>query len=251
MSSFTQVIYEKQEGIAWITLNRPESMNSLTVTMLNEIYKALVLAGKDEDVRVVVVTGAGKAFCAGLDLKSLGATQIEHGAVGPVIDDPARLIINTIKTLPKPVIAMVNGACITGGLELTNYFDLIVASDKAKFGDTHARWGLRPSWGLSQIFPRRIGLLKAKELTFTARLFSAAEAEQIGLVNKVVPADKLKEEVKNLAKSIMLNSAEAIAAIKSLYNQGMALSEADGLKLEFESQFDINDTNERLKDFLK
>jgi enoyl-CoA hydratase len=251
MSSFTQVIYEKQEGIAWITLNRPDSMNSLTVTMLNEIYKALVLAGKDDDVRVVVVTGAGKAFCAGLDLKSLGATQIEHGAVGPVIDDPARLIINTIKTLPKPVIAMVNGACITGGLELTNYFDLIVASDKAKFGDTHARWGLRPSWGLSQIFPRRIGLLKAKELTFTARLFSADEAERIGLVNKVVPADKLKEEVKNLAKSIMLNSAEAIAAIKSLYNQGMALSEADGLKLEFESQFDISDTNERLKDFLK
>lgn len=249
--SFTQVIYEKGEGIAWITLNRPEAMNALTPDMLRELREAMILAEKDAEVRVVVVTGAGRAYCAGLDLKALGAGKIEKGAVGPLVDVPAHALIQTVRNLSKPVIAMVNGACITGGLELSINFDLIVASENASFGDTHARWGLRPSWGLSQTFPRRMGMIKAKELSFTARLFSAREAEQLGLVNRVVPADKLKQEVKALAEGIMKNSAEAIAAIKTLYNKGMAMTEADGWKFEAETHFEISDSNERLRDFLK
>lgn len=248
---FSQIVTEKSDGIYWITLNRPEAMNALTPVMLRELREAMLAAGADNEVRVVVVTGAGKAYCAGLDLKSLGDQKIEKGAVGPIIDVPAHALINTIKALSKPVIAMVNGACITGGLELSINFDLIIASENARFGDTHARWGLRPSWGLSQTFPRRVGLMKAKELSFTARLFSAEEAQQIGLVNRVAPADKLREEVKNLAQSIMKNSAGAIAAIKALYNKGIAMSEADGWKLEAETQFEINDSNERLKGFRK
>lgn len=239
------------EGISWVTLNRPEAMNALTLDMLRELREAMILAEKDKEVRVIVVTGAGKAYCAGLDLKVLGARSLEGGAVGPVVDVPAKALIDTVKNLSKPVIAMVNGACITGGLELSINFDLIVAAENARFGDTHARWGLRPSWGLSQTFPRRIGLMKAKELSFTSRFFTAREAEQLGLVNRVVPAEKLRQEVKALAESIMKNSAEAIAAIKTLYNKGMVLTEADGWKLEEETHFEIHDTNERLQGFQK
>lgn len=249
--SFTQIICEKEDGIFWITLNRPEAMNALTPEMLEELREAMISAEKDEEVRVVVVTGAGKAYCAGLDLKVLGARKLEKGEVGPIVDIPAKVLINTVKNLSKPVIAMVNGACITGGLELSINFDLIVASEDARFGDTHARWGLRPSWGLSQTFPRRVGLMKAKELSFTARLFSAREAEEVGLVNRVVPADRLRQEVKSLAEGIMKNSADAIAAIKTLYNKGIALTEAEGWKLEEEMHFEIRDTNERLQDFRK
>ena len=177
MMPFTQIISEKEGGIQWITMNRPEAMNALTPVMLKELREAILQAEKDKNIRVVVVTGEGKAYCAGLDLKALGNAKIENGAVGDIVDVPARDLINTIKNLSKPVIAMVNGACITGGLELSVNFDLIIASENAMFGDTHARWGIRPSWGLSQTFPRRVGLMKAKELSFTARLFSAREAD--------------------------------------------------------------------------
>lgn len=248
---YKNIIYEKLEGIAWVTLNRPEARNAIHPGMLNEVRQAIISAGKEDDVRVVVVTGAGKAFCAGLDLKALGDRQLEHGEVGPDIDDSARALINEVRNLSKPVIAMVNGACITGAMEIIVNFDLIIASENARFGDTHTRWGIRPSWGLSQRFPRRIGILKAKEFSFTARIFSAKEAEQVGLVNRVVPLEKLKEEVMALAENIIKNSAETIAAIKFLYNRGMAMTEEEGLKLEAETRFEINDTNERLKEFRK
>ena len=249
--SYKQIIYEKSEGIGWITLNRPEAMNALTFDMISELKEAVSSAGKDKDVGVIVLTGAGKAFCAGMDLKALGSVKFDNGAIGSTYDVPCRAMIAEMRSAPKPVIGMINGACITGALEIAINCDIMIAAENAKFGDTHTRWGLRPSWGLSARFPRIVGIMKAKEYSFTGKIFSAGEAEQMGLVNRVVPADKLKEEVKVLAEAIMKNSAEAVAAMKYLYNNGMAMTMAEAEKLEFTTTFPIKDTHERLKEFIK
>ena len=248
---YENLIYEKDEGIAKITINRPKVMNALSPAVLSEIKVAMQEASKDDDVRVVVLTGAGRAFSAGVDLISLEDRRLEGGGIGPILDDPARELINTIQAIPKVVIAMVNGYCLTGALEIVLGCDLIIASEEAKFGDTHTRWGLRPSWGMSQRLPRTIGLLKAKELSFTAEMITAQEAERIGLVNMTVPAEKLEETIQQLARKIMANSLEAIAAYKYLYNRGMRDILEKGLELEAKSEFVITDTEERLERFRK
>jgi enoyl-CoA hydratase len=248
--SYKFILYEKSEGIAWITFNRPDKMNALNPEMLSEWREALVSAGKDKEVGVVVVTGAGRAYCAGLDLQAVGANDLVGGAVGSVYDVPGRAVIDTIQNLSKVVIAMVNGVCVTGGLETLLAFDLVVASEAASFCDSHARWGLRPSWGMSQRLPRTIGIMKARELSFTARFFSAKEAWEMGLVNRMVPANRLREETISLAKAILNNSLESVAAIKYLYNQGMSTTLQNGLKMEEESQFVITDTKTKLDKFI-
>jgi len=248
---FENLKYDKKDGIAKITINRPNVMNALTPALLKEMKVAVEDAGKDTNVRVVIITGMGRAFSAGVDLLSLGEIKLKGGAVGPVLDDPARAVIDIIQTIPKVVIAAVNGYCITGALEIVLGCDLIVASENAKFGDTHTRWGLRPSWGMSQRLPRKIGLLKAKEMSFTAELITAKEAERIGLVNMAVAADKMEYIVQQLAEKIIANSADAIAAYKYLYNHGMRGTLENGIELEAKSKFEINDTEERLEKFRK
>jgi len=248
---YENVMYEKDEGIAKITINRPKVMNALSPAVISELKAAMEEASTDDDVRVVVLTGAGRAFSAGVDLISLGDRKLGKGGVGAILDDPAKGLIDTIQAIPKVVIATVNGYCLTGALEIVLGCDLIVASDEAKFGDTHTRWGLRPSWGMSQRLPRTIGLAKAKELSFTAEMITAQEAERIGLVNMTVAADKLEETVQQLAAKIMANSPEAIAAYKYLYNRGMRDTLEKGLKLEAKSKFVITDTEERVEKFGK
>ncbi len=245
------ILYEKSEGIAWITFNRPEKMNAMNPEMLDEWRDALLVAERDNETGVIVVTGAGRAYCTGLDLKALGAADINDGAVGPLYDIPGRAVIDTMLGLSKVVIAMVNGACVTGGLETLLGFDLVVASESATFCDSHARWGVRPSWGMTQRLPRTVGLMRARELSFTARFFSAAEALEMGLVNRIAPADRLRDETVSLAKSILENSLESIAAIKSLYNSGMMTTLHEGLRIEEESRFTITDTKSRLGKFLR
>ena len=249
--AYQYLIYKKEGGIAKITLNRPEVMNAISPALLSEMKAALEEAGKDDEVGVVVLTGEGRAFSAGVDLKSLGDHRLDGGRVGPILDDPARDVIDTIQALPKVVIAMVNGYCFTGALEIVLGCDLIIASAEAKFGDTHTRWGLRPSWGMSQRLPWLVGVLKAKELSFTAEMITAQEAERIGLVNMVVPAEKLEETVRELAKKIMVNSLEAVAAYKYLYNRSLRDLLAKGLALEAKSEFVIKDTEDRLSQFRK
>ncbi len=249
--SYNHIIYEVAEGIAWITLNRPEKLNSLSPEMIKEWTEAVQTAAQDSMVRVIVVTGAGRAFCTGLDLKSLGQVTLINGEVGGEIIGVGLNLITALQECPQPVIAMVNGHCYTGGLEFLFGFDLIVASQEAKFGDTHAKWGIRPNWGLSQRMPRAMGIMRAKELSFTCRTFSAAEVKELGLVNRVVPSEKLKEETIGLARQIMQNSAQAIAAFKDLYNQGMSMSLQEGLQYEFDAHYVIEDTNDRLFGFKK
>lgn len=245
------ILYEKSGGIAWITFNRPEKMNALCPEMLIEWRDALLAADKDKDVGVVIVTGSGRAYCSGLDLKALGSADVKNGEVGPVYDDPGRAVIDTILNLSKVVIAMVNGVCATGGLETLLAFDLVLASETASFCDSHARWGMRPSWGMSQRLPRIVGLMRARELSFTAKFFPASEAFEMGLVNRVVPADKLREETISLAQSILENSLESVAAIKNLYNRGIMTTLQEGLRIEEESTFEIKDSKTRLAKFVK
>ena len=248
--SFESITLEKKEGIAKITLNRPQALNALNDQVFSEILAALDDVRKDDSVGVVVITGAGRAFSAGMDIKAIRERGTEEGS-GADTSRLAREAIEAIENLPKPVIAMVNGYCLTGALELAMGCDVIIASENAVFGDTHARWGLRPTWGLSQRLPRAVGVMKAKELSFTADMISAQEAERIGLINKVVPAEKLEEATKELAEKMLSNSRGSIAAYKYLINQGMKADLATGLRLEAEAVITIEDTQERLQSFGK
>ncbi|OGP82317.1 MAG: hypothetical protein A2Z08_08475 [Deltaproteobacteria bacterium RBG_16_54_11] len=249
--AYETILYQTEGGIARITMNRPEAMNAITPTMLKEMTAAVLEAGKAQETRAIVLTGAGKAFCAGVDLKALGDWTLAGGKVGDILDIPARELIDAIRSVPKVVIALVNGFCFTGAVEIMLACDLAIASENAKIGDTHAKWGLRPTWGMSARLPRRVGFLKAKELSFTADAITGREAERIGLINLACPADKLEEALETMAKKIMGNSPQSIAAYKHLYNTNEAMTLDESLDLEFGSEFTIADTDERLKGFKK
>lgn len=248
---FENIILERKDGIARIKLNRPDALNALDVATLLEIQRALEDIRNDESIGVVVLTGVGRAFSAGVDLKSIGGLKLEGGNVGSEINAAARGVIQAMEELPKPIIAMVNGFCLTGALEIAMGCDMIIASENSRFGDTHVRWGFRPTWGLSQKLPRAVGIMKAKELSFTAEMISAVEAERIGLVNRVVSAEELEPTVEALAQTILRNSRDAIAAYKALMNRGFREDLATGLKVEAETSFVVNDTEERIKEFRK
>jgi enoyl-CoA hydratase len=248
---YETILYQTEGGIARITMNRPEAMNAITPTMLKELKAAMFEAGKAQETQVIVLTGAGKAFCAGVDLKALGDCTLTGGKVGDILDIPARELIDAIRLVPKAVIALVNGFCFTGAMEIMLACDLVIASENAKIGDTHAKWGLRPTWGMSARLPRRVGFLKAKELSFTADAITARDAERIGLINLACPADKLEEALETMAKKIMANSPQSIVAYKHLYNTNEEMTLEQSLDLEFGSEFTIADTDERLKGFKK
>jgi len=249
--AYETIIYTVDAGIGRITFNRPEALNAITPTMLKELRDAVLEAGKDNNARIIVLTGAGRAFCSGVDLKALGGHKIERGKVGDILDIPARNLITSIRSVPKVVIALVNGFCFTGAMEIMLACDLVIASEDAKIGDTHAKWGLRPTWGMSARLPRRVGFLKAKELSFTAEAISGKEAERIGLVNQAVPHDKLEEALQTLAKKIMSNSQQSLEAYKLLYNSNETMTLDESLELEYKSEFNITDTEQRLGSFKK
>jgi enoyl-CoA hydratase/carnithine racemase len=224
--SYETLIVEKKGGIAKITLNRPQVMNALNEKLCYELMEALEEAQKDETVRVVVLRGAGRAFCAGADLKEYplgGGRAKDLGFCG---------LWETIENLEKPVIAAVHGYAITGGFMLAYCSDIVIATEDAQFADTHARWGLIPTGGETQRLPRKVGIFKAKELMLTSDFISAQEAERLGIVSKVVPADKLDEAVEELAQKLLRNSSRSMAFIKTLINRGMEVDFATGLKLE-------------------
>jgi enoyl-CoA hydratase/carnithine racemase len=253
---FEHILYSVVDRVATITLNRPDAMNAITITMLKEAREAVKASSKDDEVDAIVITGAGRAFSAGLDLKELNARKAgsdseESGDVGDLVNGPARKLIKSIKKSSKPVIAQVNGFCFTGALELVLACDLIWMAEEAKLGDTHAKWGLRPTWGMTGRLPASIGVRKAKELAFTADTFMGGQAAEWGLANRAVPLAELEASVKELTDKIVENSAGSIAAYKYLYNKGGIQTEADALELENKTDFDIEDTAERLAAFIK
>lgn len=184
-------------------------------------------------------------------MKSLGGRKLERGKVGDILDIPARNLITAIRSVPKVVIALVNGFCFTGAMEIMLACDVVIATEDAKIADTHAKWGLRPTWGMSARLPRRVGFLKAKELSFTAEAISGKEAERIGLINQAVPAGNLEEALQTIARKIMANSPQSIEAYKMLYNSNETMTLEESLELEYKSEFNITDTEQRLGGFKK
>ena len=227
------VTVEVADGVATVTLNRPEAMNALSKALRAELYRAMCRVNDDDAVRVVILTGAGtRAFTAGLDLKELGS---EPGALGAANAEGAdENPVKAIETCRKPVIGAINGVAITGGFEVALACDILIASETARFADTHARVGVMPGWGLSQKLSRLIGIARAKELSFSGNFLDAATAERWGLVNRVVAADDLMAAARALAADIATADPDFIAAYKALIDDGFARPFGEGIALEHE-----------------
>ena len=244
-----EVALEVAGPVATITLDRPEALNAITPVMLDELGATLRSVAARSEVRVVVLTGRGRAFSAGVDLKALGAVQLEGGAVGDLLDLPARRAIETLTTMEQIVIAKLNGACFTGALELALACDLVVVADEAKLGDTHAKFGLRPTWGMSQRLIRLVGVARARELSYTARTFSGVDAAAWGLAMRSVPATELDEVVAALIVQLLDNSAGSLAAYKDLYRVALDEPLEQGLAYEAATAYPIDDTEDRIASF--
>ncbi|MED4970174.1 enoyl-CoA hydratase [Parageobacillus toebii] len=234
-----------ENGIAIITLNRPESANALSTALLYELSHLLYDLAFRRDVRVVIFTGAGeKVFCAGADLKERsGMNETEVRKTVALI----RETINQIEELPQPVICALNGSAFGGGLELALACDIRVAADTAQLGLTETSLGIIPGAGGTQRLPRLIGKGKAKELIFTAKRITAKEAEQIGLVEYVVPRDQLMEKAMEIAEQIVVNAPIAVMQAKIAINRGLDVDLATGLRIE-QMAYDITiPTKDRLE----
>lgn len=227
------LLVETSDGVAVVTLNRPEAMNAMSKALRAALAEAFVKLEADPEVRVVILTGAGdRAFTAGLDLKELGSDPLGMGAANAT--QPAANPVKAIETLSKPVIGAINGVAITGGFELALACDVLIASTKARFADTHARVGITPGWGLSQKLSRVIGLYRAKELSLSGNFLDAETAHAWGLVNRVVAPEDLLPTARQLALDMASIPIEMSVFYKKMIDDGYGLPFADALKLEHE-----------------
>ena len=217
MTTDAPVLLDVSERIATITLNRPEARNALSSELLRRLSEVLHEADVDSEVDVLVLTGADPAFCAGLDLKELGSTAGNlsgSGADGGRNSSGAR---GPFPKVTKPLIGAINGVAVTGGFELALNCDFLVASERAKFGDTHARVGVMPGWGLSVLLPQAVGVRRAREMSFTGNFMAAEEALQFGLVNHVVAHDELLPFTRSLAADIIGNDQDGVRQLRATY----------------------------------
>ncbi len=235
--NYETIILEKKEGIAIITLNRPKKLNALTPQMNQELISALDDVDTDDEMRVLVITGAGRGFCAGADIGGMaggagretgtsGAEQIRQGLI-----QSAGKIIPRIQKLQKPTIAMVNGAAVGGGFDITLACDLRVGSENARFMNAFVRIGLFPGWGGTWFYPRVMGLGKALEFLFTGDFMEAKEAERLGVLNRLVPADELEKETMSLARKIANGPPIAIKLMKLQVYKGLAMDLETALQM--------------------
>ncbi len=228
---YENLIYKKEDGIAWIILNRPHRLNTFTADMMLELGKALDEAEQDKEVRCIVITGAGdKAFSAGADITAF--TGLKPATTAVEASMRGQEVINKIERLSKPVIASINGYCLGGGLELALACDFRIAAEHAQLGSPEIKLGLIPGWGGTQRLVRLVGLAKAKELVMLGDRITAEEALKIGLVNKVVPYDKLEEETKKFAEKLVKGPPVALKYAKYALNFGAQVPLEVGLKLE-------------------
>ena len=229
---FKYIIYEKSEGIATITINRPEALNAFSAEVVSEILQALEDVKADESVRVVVLTGAGeKAFSAGADIKAMkGMNALKARELSQM----GERLCSALENLEKPVIAAINGYALGGGLEVAMACDIRLASENARMGQTEINIGLIPGWGGTQRLTRLIGATKAKELIFTGKMIDAKTAEQLGLVNMVVPQDKFRETVRQFALELAQKAPVALKVAKALINKGAEISLDAAIALERE-----------------
>jgi enoyl-CoA hydratase len=217
------LLIDTRERVRTLTLNRPQARNALSSTLRTQFFAALRDAEGADDVDVVIFTGTDPVFCAGLDLKELGDST-ELPDISPKW--PA---------MTKPVIGAINGAAVTGGLELALYCDILIASENARFADTHARVGLLPTWGLSVRLPQKVGVGLARRMSMTGDYLSADEALRAGLVTEVVPHDELMPTARRVAASIVGNNQKAVRALLASYHRIDEAGTAEGLAIEAES----------------
>jgi enoyl-CoA hydratase len=225
------VLSEAADRVYTVTLNRPDARNAMNTELQRDLAVALAAAEGDDQIDVVVLTGTDPAFCAGLDLRELGSTAAN--LVGGR-DDEHRSPFTVLWTMTKPVIGAINGPAVTGGFELALGCDFLVASERAAFGDTHARVGVTPGGGMSVFLPQTVGLRRAKEMSLTGNFIDAHEALALRLVNHVVDHDELLPTARRLAADIAGNDQRAVRNLKQLYDRGSKLSVGDALALEQE-----------------
>jgi enoyl-CoA hydratase len=245
------IIYEQQNNTAWITINRPEVHNAQNDVLRAEIVEALEQAGIDDDIYVIVITGAGdKAFSAGADISQFPTRYPDDIIKTKGVRRP----YETIREMPKPVIAAVNGLALGGGCELALACDIIIASENAQFGQTEIRVGVIPGCGGSQVLPRLIGEKKAKELIFTGRMITAEEALKLGIVNQVVPLDQLKETTESFVQDLLRNSPAILRFAKIAVNKSLETPLSVGMSYErdlYAACFGTEDQKEGAKAFLE
>ena len=218
------VLTEVVDFVATVTLNRPDRRNALSGELITELRATLSELDEQADVRAIVLTGADPAFCAGLDLTELGqpgSSLRGMGSGGHVLPD-----------LAKPLIGAVNGVAVTGGLELALACDFLVASERARFADTHARIGIQPGWGLTVALPEAVGMRRAREMSATGNFVSAQTALLWGLVNHVVPHDELLDFTRRLAADCASSDQDALRTLFATYDAGILETRRDALQLE-------------------
>lgn len=222
------ILIERADGYAVLTLNRPEAKNALSRELRATLLEAVCAIANDPSVHVLILTGAGDAFCAGLDLKELGGSEDNLREVFDEKESP----VDALAHFRGPVIGAINGAAITGGFELALGCDLLIASENAQFADTHGRVGLLPLWGLSQRLGRLIGLSRAKELSLTGNFIDARQACAWGLVNRVVQPADLLPEARAIARHMLSLAPEILTSYKHLINKGHAMAFGPALAFE-------------------
>jgi enoyl-CoA hydratase len=223
------LLLEKNDAVATLTLNRPDAMNALSTALRDALTRAFREIQADPAIRVAILTGAGRAFCAGMDLKELGQSDAETAA-----EEAQMGVVDAVASFEGPIIAAVNGHAITGGFELALACDMMIASSQAKFADTHARVGILPGWGLSQKLPRLIGIARAKELSFTGNTLTAAQAYEWGLVNRVVEPEELLPTCRALAADMGSCVPAVLRGYKKLIDDGYGMNFADAMAMEVE-----------------
>lgn len=216
------------EGYAVLTLNRPAAMNALSRALRRALAEAIRALAADPATRVLILAGAGRAFCAGLDLKELASGGDAPALDAAALDDP----VQALGAFPGPVIAAVNGAAVTGGFELALACDILLAAEEARFADTHVRVGVLPGWGLSQRLPRLVGPGRAKEMSLTGNPIGARTAEAWGLVNRVLPAEGLMPAARQMARDMLSAVPGMLPAMKRLMDDGYALPFGAAMALE-------------------
>jgi enoyl-CoA hydratase len=221
------VLLEQHEGFAIVTLNRPQAMNALSRELRQDFVAAFTNCIDNPDTRVVILTGNGEAFCAGFDLKELGSNEAVSTA-----EEADNVVAQAMEAFGGPIIGAINGHCITGGFEMALACDILIASENARFADTHARVGMLPGWGLSQKLPRLIGLSRAREIAFTGAPIFAQQAYEWGLVNHVVPEQELLPRAIKMAQDMCACVPEVLQQYRTLINDGYSMLLHDALEWE-------------------
>jgi 2-(1,2-epoxy-1,2-dihydrophenyl)acetyl-CoA isomerase len=237
VAAYDRVLVEISQGLAIVTLNRPEKLNAFDRVLCDELVAALALVSQSAGVRVIVITGAGRAFCAGADLSTLGAE-------GTLLVAAGKAVVVAIRTAPQPVLAAVNGPAAGGGANLALACDYRIASDQASIGQVFGKLGLVPDWGGTYFLPRLVGTAKALELVWSARMVAAPEALALGLFDRVVPEAALLAEARALAATWAAQPAGVLRRAKAALYQSEGSSLRSMLDLEIEQQNELFATPE-------